>query len=152
MQCGVCALCVVVSGVLCVCVSVGVCAWCVVCVVCVARLGTRKTPRVQVPDVSVCRFKSRPSVPAKRAHVFNTCVWFAGTHGSVSNVRTETFGTYTRGASHSLSLSSRPFHLSLFRRSLSLLFLFSLLLSLSNNDNDRSPGRLSLCTHSSDLP
>ena len=85
--------------------------------VCVARLGTRKNPRVYVPNVSVCRFKTPPCVPA--------CASFASSHGDVLNVRTERFGTYTRGASLSLLLS---FLLSLFRRS--LLGLSSLLSSL----------------------
>ena len=53
------------------------CAWCVcgvcgvLCVVCVARLGTRKKNRVYAQNVSVCRFKTPPCVPAKRPHLFN---------------------------------------------------------------------------------
>ena len=50
-------------------------------------------PRVEVQNVSVCRFKTLPCVPAKRAHVFAR---FAGTHGSVLILHTETFWTYTQ--------------------------------------------------------
>ena len=60
--------------------------WCVCCL-CVTRLGTRKTP--------VCRFKTPPCVPAKRAHVFNMrafCQYtrrrFEPTHGEVLNLHT----------------------------------------------------------------
>ena len=34
-------------------------------------------------EAPVCRFKTPPCVPAKRAHVLNTCARFAGTHGGV---------------------------------------------------------------------
>ena len=79
--------------VLCVC---GVVCVCVVCCLCVARLGTRKTP--------ACRFKTSPYVSSKRIRVYrqnarmlNTCARFAGIHGYVRNLHTETFGAYTRG-------------------------------------------------------
>ena len=104
---------------------------CVVCVcLCVARLGTRKTTpkrlRVSVQNASVCTEKTRG--------------------------REEEFSSFSLVPSlflvlptFSLQSFSSPFSLSPFS-SLSLLF------SLSNNDNDHSSSRFSLCTQSSDLP
>ena len=80
----------------------------------------------------------------------STCARFAGTHGSVLNVHTETFSTYTRGGGKgegvvvvvgegvlpSLFLSS----VVLFLYSVSLALVVSLF-SLSNNDNDHSSSR-----------
>ena len=60
-----------------VCVVCGVCAWCVWCVLCclcVTQLGTRKTPRVKVKNVSVCRFKTSPCVPEKNARMCHITV------------------------------------------------------------------------------
>ena len=162
-QCVVCGVC----GVCCVCA-----VWCV-CVVCVWRGLTRgKLP--------VCRLKTSPCAGSKRLRVYpqndrmcSTCARFAGTHGGVLNLHTETFfNLHTgrrKGSLLSLSLStplslsssfSRPFSLSLFlllslfRRSLpSFSFSFSshfsssLLFSLNTNDNDHSSSRLSLCVH-----
>ena len=124
--------CVVMCGVGVWCVESGVCGvWCVVCGVCclcVARLGTRKTP--------VCRFKTPLCVPAKRAHVFNTCARFAGTHENALNLHTG--GPLSRSLVPSLFLSSSFF--------LSSVVLCSLLFSLSNNDNDHSSSRFSVYT------
>ena len=51
----------------------------------------------------MCRFKTSPCVGSKRFRVYrqnacmcSTCARFAGTHGSVLNLHTETFRTYTR--------------------------------------------------------
>ena len=89
--CGVCAESVWdVRFVCCVLWCRYVCCWCwcwcsmcwvvccvcgVLCVVCVARLGTRKNPRVFAQNVSVCRFKTHPCVPAKGAHAW---WWWCG--------------------------------------------------------------------------
>ena len=102
--------------------------------------------------------------------MLNTCSRFAGTHGSVLNRHTRRGFEPTHGEeggggglsslsslltfslSSSFSLPSFPsFVLFLFLFSFSLLF-SSLLFSLSNNDNDHSSSRFSLCTHGSDLP
>ena len=101
------------------------CVLCCVCGVwCVARLGTRKNPCVQVQNVSVCRFKTLPCVPAKRAQVLNMRAFcrytrkrLEPTHGDVLNLHTE------RRERVLLSLS-RPFSLSL----LSFFFLSSVVL------------------------
>ena len=120
--CGMCVLCfgVVVCCVVSLCVVLvlvfgaqccgvcGVCAWCVLCVrcgvwclwcLCVWRgLARGKTSRVQVPNASVCTFKTLPCVGSKRLRVYrqnarmlNTCARVAGAHGGVLNLYTETF-------------------------------------------------------------
>ena len=72
-ECGVCdesvcGMCVLSFGVV-VCCAVSLCVvlvrnvWCVCCL-CVTRLGTRKTSRVQVKNVSVCTFETPPCAPA----------------------------------------------------------------------------------------
>ena len=57
----------------------------------------------------------------------STCARFSNTHGSVLNVRTETFLTYTRGEGRGEGWFSA--------------LSFSLPFSLSNNDNDHSSRR-----------
>ena len=66
------------------------CVVSVVCVVCVVGVS-----RVQVRNVSVCRFKTHPCVPAKRAHVELMCAFcrhtrmrFEPTHGDVLSIHT----------------------------------------------------------------
>ena len=76
------------------------CAWCVcwvvwclrcaVCAVCGAAWHAENT--------SECRFKTSPCVGSKRIRVYrqnarmlNTCARFAGIHGCVLNLHTETF-------------------------------------------------------------
>ena len=81
---------------LCVCVCCGAC----VCVVvwCVARLGTRKTPRVLIQQASVRTVSTPPCVPATRPHVEHMrarCRYTRrradGTHGGVLNQHTGGF-------------------------------------------------------------
>ena len=114
------------------------------CVVCVARLGTRKTP--------VCRFKTPPCVTAKRTHVEHMrafCTYtrrpFEPTHGDVLNLHT---GCLSLSLLSSPSLFLSSFLLSLFLRSLPFSFsfsaLFSLVFPLSNDANDHSSSRPSL--------
>ena len=139
--CGVCGVCVVCV----VCVRCGVCGVCV----CGAAWHAETSP--------VCRFQTPPCVRSKRfsvcrqnARMLNTCARFVGTHGGVLNVHTETFlNQHTgrkEGGFSSLSLFLSLFLLlSLFRRSLhSFSSTFSLLCSLSDNDNYRSSSWLSL--------
>ena len=130
------------------------------------RRGEREFPRVKVQNVPVCRFKTPPCVPAKRPHVFNMRAFcqhtrkrFERTLGDVLNLHTGRREGEKSGGRvlFSLFLSSLlSFSLPSF--SFSSLFLFSLpslvfsLFSLSNNDNDHSSSRLSLCTHGSNLP
>ena len=91
------------------------------------------------------------------------------THGGVLNLHTEGFSAFSVFLALCLSFLLSLFlsFSALFLRSLSLLssllfssllfsslfssLLFSLLFSLSNDDNDRSSSRFSLCTHGSDL-
>ena len=93
--------CVVMCGVgagvgaqcVCVCVCGGGCVVrgaCCVCWVCNAAWHAEKLP--------VCRFKTSPCVRSKRLRVYwqnarmcSTHARFAGTHGSVLNLHTETF-------------------------------------------------------------
>ena len=110
-MCGMCVLCFVCCGVVMCGVGAGVGVLCVVrcvrgvcvvvccvcgvlCVVCGAAWHAEK-PRVWVQNVSVCRFKTHPCVPAKRAHVehmrpFCRHTWmrFEPTHGDVLNLHT----------------------------------------------------------------
>ena len=73
--------CVVCSGVLCV-------LWCVCVVVVLWLCGVSiQNPRVSIQTVPVCRFKTLPCVPAKRAHV--------ETHVRVVPVHTEAFFVHT---------------------------------------------------------
>ena len=152
VQCGVCVLCVVVSGVLCVCSCVLVCGlWClcVMCVVCGAAWHAENLPcvgskrlRVLVQNTSVCT--------GETPRMSNACARFP--------VHMEAFRTYTRGRfepthvepltrlSFSLSLVLSSFSLPSFSVSAHLSSLCSLLSSLSNNHNDHSFSRLSLCT------
>ena len=158
----VCALCVEMVVRVCWenvwCMVLRVCVWdvrfvfwccgvflCVVCGVCGATWHAEKKP--------VCRFKTPPCVPAKRAHVehrFKTLPFmpakrmhvfnmraFCGTHGGVLNLHTETCWTYTRGGGRRGGFSSLSLFPSLFSlpssfslpsfsfSSLSLLFLIS---------------------------
>ena len=116
---------------------------------------------------SVCAFKTPPCVPGKRPHVLNMRS-FSGytrrrlerTHGRVLNLHTDGFSAFSvfLALSLCLSCSLSSFCLSFFLSPLlssPLSFslpLLSSLSSLSNNDNDHSSSRLSLCTHGSDLP
>ena len=90
-----CMLCCVVCCVVCVCV--GVCGVCVLgCVLCVARLGTRKTP--------VCMLKTSPCVGSKRIRMCAFCRHtrrrFERTHGDVLNAHTEERGERKGEAGH----------------------------------------------------
>ena len=83
-------MCGVGAGVGVQCVVCGLWCVCVVCVVC-AAWHTELPLRVQVQNVSVCRFKTPPCVPAKRPHEFNISGRFASTHGGVLNLHMDTF-------------------------------------------------------------
>ena len=65
----------------------------------------------------VCKFKTSPCVQAKRLRVYwqnarmlNTCARFAGSHGGVLLVHTETFRTYTRGVFRVPSRATQRHH------------------------------------------
>ena len=88
-----------------------------------------------------------PSVCAFKTPVCTQKTPACSTHAGVFGVHTEACRIYTRkGLPPSLS-----FLLSLFFLSF-LLFSLSLFSSLSNNLNDHSSSRLSLCTQGSDMP
>ena len=100
-------------------------AWCLWCVW--RGLARGKTPCEGSKRLRVL-LQQRFCVYRQNARMCSTCARFAGTHGSVLNLHTEPFGTYTRGA----SLSLLSFSLSLVLSSFSLpsfspfvLFLFS---------------------------
>ena len=119
-----CALCVVVSGVLCVCLLVCVCVG-----VCVCVCGTENTQHAGPKQDKKRRFFGQ-----------QIDVFFDAPKNVICS-------------SHLLLSFSRPFFLLSFSRSLSLLSsLLSLSLSLSNNDNNHSSSQLSLSTDGSDLP
>ena len=74
------------------------------------REKRKRTPPPHSPShptlslLPVCRLKTSPCEGSKRfsvhwqnARMLNTCGRFAGTHGCVLNLHTETFLTYTRG-------------------------------------------------------
>ena len=78
------------SVVCCACV-LSVCVWCM----CGAAWHA-ENPRVYAQNVSVCRFKTHPCIPAKRAHVEHTRAFcrhtrmrFEPTHGDVLSIHTE---------------------------------------------------------------
>ena len=91
---------------------------------------------------------------------FNLSIYFYVQHARVLHVHTEAFLNLHTGdlslSSPSLFLSSFLFSLPSFSSfvlfSFSFSALFSHVCSLSNNDNDHSSSRLSLCTHGSNLP
>ena len=91
-----------------------------------------------------CVGSKRLRVYGQNARMCSTCARFARTHGGLLNLHTGTFEPAHGGP---LSLSSPSLFLSSF-----LLSLFSLVFPLSNDDNDHSSSRLSLCKHGSDLP
>ena len=128
---------------------VELCLWCVVCC-CVLRVWrglARGKTRVQVQKVSVCRFKTLPCVPAKRAHVEHVRALCRHTRRRSEPTHGEERGAF----SLSLFLLPSSFFFSLLPFSSFVLFFRSLsfLFSLSNNDSDHSSSRL--CTHSSAL-
>ena len=91
-----CLLSLSLSVSVCLCLSLS--PSCVVVVLLLLCCGVHaEKPRVSIQNVSVCTFKTSPSVPAPRAHVFQH-VRGAGTHGDVLTAHTGTFRTYTRGA------------------------------------------------------
>ena len=121
--CGMCDLC---FGVVCW----GV-VWC--------GLACEKPLRMQIQNASVCAFKTTPCAPGKRPHVLNMRAFSGYTRKRPERTHGGVFNTW-RGFPPSL-LSS------LFS---SLSSLLSSLFPLSNDDNDHSSSRLSLCTHGSD--
>ena len=82
-------------AVLCCVVMCGVGVQCVVSVVCVRGVCRVCGAARHAEKILVCRFKTPPCVPAKRAHVFNMpafCQYtrkrFEPTHGDVFNLQT----------------------------------------------------------------
>ena len=131
---------------------------CVLCVLCVLWCLLGCVCGVCCVVLLCCLAHGRPPLLFQNG-ACSTCARFAGTHGSVLN---RTHGDVSNrhmgrreGEGVLFSLSSLP---SLFLSSVSFSFSCSLpslvfsLFSLSNNDNDHSSSRLSLCTHGSDLP
>ena len=115
-------------------------------------------------NTSVCRFRTPPCVPGKRPHVLDMRAFsrytrrrLERTHGGVLNLHTEAFFAFSAFLalclSFLLSFSPSPSLLSSLLSSLSSFSLlsFSLVFSLSNDDNDHSSSRPSLCTHGSDM-
>ena len=134
--CWECVWCVRMCGMCVLCFGVW-CVWCVVCVgVCVGVVSVVSVGGAAWhAENPVCRFKNASVCTGNTRTCWNTRARVAGTHGSVSNVHTEAFWTYTRSVSLSfLSLLSLFLSLSsfLFLRSLpSFSFLSSLFSSLS---------------------
>ena len=138
--CGMCVLCF------------GVVVYCCVCCVYGAAWHAEK-PRVRSKRLRVSVQNASACAGQKRACVAR----FAGTHGSVFEpTHGDVLNLHTgkrEGGGRSL-LSLVPFSLPSFSPFVHFLFLvsFSLLFSFSNNENDHSSSRFSLCTHGSDLP
>ena len=142
--------CGVVYCVLCVVLGAGVGVQCVVCGVCGVCCLCGAAWHAENP---VCRFQTSPCVGSKRIRVYSAKRRIVEHMRSFCqytrrrlNLHTETFGNLHKGCL-SLSLSSPSLFLlvlsslSLFLRA--FLVLFSLLFTLSNNDNDHSSSRLS---------
>ena len=151
VRCGVCAesvcgMCVFVfwcSGVLCCVVMCGCWCWCwcamcgVWCLWCLWRALARGKPPCEGSKRLHVQVQKRFCVYRQNARMCSTCARFASTHGSVLNLHTEPFGTYTRGA----SLSLLSFSLSLVLSSFSLPSFSPFVLSLRSFSSLLSPQR-----------